>query len=187
MRFTPLPVVGAHVLDIEPVEDERGGFARAFCAKELAQHDLVPVVAQMNLSWNPSAGTMRGLHVQDPPEAKVIRCVAGAVFDVLVDLRADSPTHLQWCGVELHATERRAVYVPPGCAHGYLAMTDGAEVLYSVSQAYVPGGETGLRWDDPSIGISWPRDVAVISHKDATWPLLEDHPAIAQHRDGVAP
>ena len=186
MRFTALPVAGAHIVDIEPVEDVRGGFARAFCAEEFVEHGLEPVVAQVNLSWNTHAGSLRGLHVQDPPEAKLIRCLRGAVYDVVVNLRAESPTHLQWCGVELHDAARRAVYVPPGCAHGYLALTDGAEVLYSVSEAYAPGGETGVRWNDPSIGIEWPRDIVVVSDKDATWPLLRDrHPALPRAREGA--
>lgn len=175
MRFTALPVAGAHVVDLEPVEDARGGFARAFCADDFVAHGLEPVIAQVNLSWNTHAGSLRGLHLQDPPEAKLIRCLRGAVHDVMVDLRTDSPTYLQWCGVELQAAARRAVYVPPGCAHGYLALTDGAEVLYSVSEAYVPGAERGVRWDDPVIGIAWPREVVVVSDKDAAWPLLPDH------------
>lgn len=172
MRFTPLDVAGAHVLDPEPVEDERGGFARAFCRDELAARGLVADVAQVNTSWNHRAGTLRGLHWQDPPEAKVLRCTVGAVFDVVVDVRPGSPTYLRWAGVELRAGERRAVYVPPGCAHGYLALTDGAEVLYSSSTPYVPGGEHGLRWDDPVLAIAWPHPVEVVSAKDAAWPLL---------------
>jgi dTDP-4-dehydrorhamnose 3,5-epimerase len=173
MRWTGTAVQDVWLLDLEPVEDARGGFARAFDAAEVAGRGLDGRVAQVNTSWNAVAGTLRGLHLQvDPPEAKVLRCVRGAVFDVAVDLREDSPTHLRWTGVELVAEQRRAVYVPPGVAHGYLALTDGAEVLYSASAPYVPGQERGVRWDDPAIGIAWPREVTVVSDKDRSWPLL---------------
>lgn len=133
----------------------------------------MPVVAQVNTSWNASAGTLRGLHYQlEPPEAKLLRCVHGAVYDVVVDVREGSPTHLQWFGVQLRAADRRAVYVPAGVAHAYLALTDGAEVLYSTSSPYTPGQERGLRWDDPRLAIDWPAPVTVVSDKDAAWPLL---------------
>lgn len=173
MIVRPTGIAGLAVLDVEPHVDERGGFARAYCASELAAAGLDATIAQVNVSWNERAGTLRGLHFQvDPPEAKLLRCTAGAVWDVAVDVRPDSPTYLHWFGVELTAVSRRAVYVPAGCAHAYLALTDGAEVLYSTSAPYTPGQERGLRWDDPRLAIDWPRPVTVVSAKDSSWPLL---------------
>jgi dTDP-4-dehydrorhamnose 3,5-epimerase len=174
MRFTPTPLAGAYVVDLEPFTDERGTFARAFCAEEFAARGLDPAIAQMNTSTNHRAGTLRGLHYQlDPPEAKFLRCVAGAVFDVMVDMRPDSATRLQWYGVEVSAANQRAVYLPPMFAHGYLALTDGATVLYSASSAFTPGAERGLRWDDPELGIDWPSAVTDVSDKDRSWPPAE--------------
>ena len=171
MRFTPTALDGAYTADVEPFEDERGLFARVFCADELAAHGMSPHVAQVNLSYNWTAGMLRGLHYQvDPPEAKFLRCVKGAVYDAIVDLRPGSPTYLEWFGVELTEDNRRAVYVPPMFAHGYQALTNGATVVYSTSSAYTPGAERGVRWDDPAIGITWPIPSPVVSEKDAAWP-----------------
>jgi len=173
VRLTPLSVEGAYVIDTEPIVDERGSFARAFCAQEMAEHGLEPYVAQTNLSTNARAGTLRGLHYRlSAPEAKTVRCTVGAVYDVLVDLRPESPTFLQHSGTELRAEEHRAVYVPSRCAHAYLTLTDGAEVLYTVSGAYEAGAEWGLRYDDPRLAVRWPAAVAAVSEKDAGWPLL---------------
>lgn len=177
MRFAPTSVPGTVVIDLEPHRDERGYFARAFCAEEFAAHGLNPAVAQENLSYNARAGTLRGLHYQAAPasEAKTVRCVRGAIFDVAVDVREDADTYLRWVGLELSADNGRALHVPEHCAHAFLTLTDDVVVTYSVSHPYTPGTERGLRWDDPAIGIAWPRGVAVISDKDAGWPRLEDN------------
>jgi len=175
MLFSEIKLKGAFIIDLEELSDDRGFFARAFCAHEFEDHGLNPTVAQGNLSYNHKKGTMRGLHFQAPPaaETKLVRCTAGAIWDVIVDLRPDSPTHMQHFGVELTASNRRALYVPEMFAHGYLTLTDDAEVTYSVGEFYTPGVEGGYRFDDPALGINWPVDVAVISEKDAAWPLIE--------------
>lgn len=174
MRITPLDVPGPALVEMELREDERGFFARSFCAEEFAAAGLEPVVSQSNVSWNRSAGTLRGMHWQvDPaPEAKLVRCTRGAVHDVAVDVRPGSPTYLQHVAVELTADNRLALYVPPLFAHGYLTLTDDTEVTYQVSAAYTPGTERGLRYDDPALGLSWPAPVAVVSDKDRGWALL---------------
>ena len=175
MIFTETPLAGAWILDLERREDDRGFFARTFCQEEFTEHGLLPVVAQCNLSFNHRAGTLRGMHYQLPPaaETKLVRCTAGAIYDVIVDLRPESPTYMQHVGVELTAENRRALYVPGMFAHGYQALTDAAEVSYQVGEFYTPGAERGLRHDDPALGIDWPVPVTVISDKDANWPLLE--------------
>ncbi|MFP5309997.1 MAG: dTDP-4-dehydrorhamnose 3,5-epimerase [Actinomycetes bacterium] len=174
MRVTELDVAGALLLDLEPFVDERGSFARAFCARELADAGAPFEVAQANLSENPRAGTLRGVHLQRAPheEAKLVRCVRGALFDVVVDLRPDSPTFGRWAGEELSADNGRALLVPEGCGHAFLTLADDTLAFYLVSEPYTPGAELGLRFDDPALGIDWPRDVAVISEKDASWPLV---------------
>jgi dTDP-4-dehydrorhamnose 3,5-epimerase len=174
MHFEETNLAGAWLVDLKTMEDDRGFFARTFCAREFEKRGLKPAVAQINTSFNHSKGTLRGLHYQHPPaaEAKFLRCISGAVYDVIVDMRPDSPTFRQHFGVELSAANRRAIYVPEMFAHGYLALTDGAEVLYSASEFYTPGTEDGLRHDDPALGIDWPIPVTVISDKDASWPLI---------------
>ena len=174
MKFSETPLKGAFVVDLEKISDDRGFFARAFCAREFEEHGLKPAVAQINLSCNEKKGTMRGLHYQAAPatEAKFMRCISGAIFDVIVDLRPDSPTYLQHFGTELSAANRRALYVPEMFAHGYLALTDGAQAYYSASEFYTPGVEHGLRYDDPALNIQWPMPVEIVSEKDAQWPLL---------------
>ncbi|UIE37727.1 dTDP-4-dehydrorhamnose 3,5-epimerase [Leptodesmis sichuanensis] len=175
MIFTETKLKGAFIVDVELLADQRGAFARTFCAQEFEQHGLKPTVAQCNLSFNHKAGTIRGMHYQIPPaaETKLVRCTKGAIYDVIVDLRPASPTYRQHIGVELSADNRRALYVPELFAHGYQALTDGAEVVYQVGEFYTPGYERGLRYDDPAFGISWPLPVTVISEKDASWPLFE--------------
>ncbi|ADV65828.1 dTDP-4-dehydrorhamnose 3,5-epimerase [Deinococcus maricopensis] len=176
MIFTETPLRGAFIIDVDVREDERGGFARTYCGREFAEHGLKVDVAQANLSFNHKAGTLRGMHFQLPPfaETKLVRCTRGAILDVIVDLRPDSPTYLQHVAVELSAENRRALYVPELFAHGYQALTDGAEVVYQVGEYYTPGHERGLRHDDPRLGLQWPLPVTVISAKDAAWPLLTD-------------
>jgi dTDP-4-dehydrorhamnose 3,5-epimerase len=174
-----VPIEGVAVVELELREDERGFFARTFSADEFRAAGLEPIVEQCNLSFNHRAGTLRGMHRQiaPHPEAKLVRCTRGAVIDIIVDMRDDSPTRLQHVAVELTAENRRALYVPPYFAHGYMTLTDGAEVQYQVSGAYAPAAERGLRYDDPALGLEWPLPVAVISEKDAAWPLLETQEA----------
>jgi len=172
MRFDGTDLSGAFVVDLEPREDERGFFARAWCVDEFEEHGLETTVVQCNVSFNRHRGTVRGMHFQLPPhdEVKIIRCTRGAIYDVLVDLRPDSPTYREWIGVELTAENRRALYAPKGTAHGYQTLADETETFYQVSAAYAPGAEGGVRWDDPSFGVAWPLPVATISEKDASWP-----------------
>jgi len=173
--FTETGLAGAVVVDLERKADDRGFFARTFCREEFAAAGLEPLVEQCNLSYNHRAGTLRGMHFQVAPatEAKLVRCTAGAIVDIIVDVRTSSPTYLRSFSVELTAENRRALYVPPMFAHGYQTLVNGAEVTYQVSEAYTPGTERGLRHDDPRIGLAWPLPVAVLSDKDAAWPLLE--------------
>jgi dTDP-4-dehydrorhamnose 3,5-epimerase len=175
MKFTETGLEGAWIVDVEPLSDDRGFFGRTWCAKEFAEHGMVADMAQCNVSYNHRKGTLRGLHYQVPPaaEAKFVRCTAGAVHDVIVDVRPDSDTYLQWIGVDLTAENRRALYVPPMFAHGYLTLTDGAEVIYQVSEFYTPGAERGARYDDPAFGIDWPVAIEVLSEKDAGWAPFE--------------
>jgi dTDP-4-dehydrorhamnose 3,5-epimerase len=175
MIFTETPLSGAFVLELELREDERGFFARTFCVDEFAEHGLQPVVAQANLSFNHTKGTLRGMHYQVAPseEAKLVRCTAGAIYDVIVDLRPGSPTYRSHFGLELNARNRKALYVPEMFAHGYQTLADNSEVVYQVSERYAPGQEAGLHHDDPALGIEWPLQVTVISEKDAALPRLE--------------
>lgn len=174
MIFTETRLSGAFLLDLEPREDSRGFFARTFCRREFEAHGLKPDMVQCNLSFNHHAGTMRGMHYQLPPaaETKLVRCTRGAIWDVIVDLRPESPTYLEHVGVELSAENRRQLYVPELFAHGYLTLTPDAEVAYQVGEFYTPGAERGIRWDDPALGIEWPVPVEVISDKDASWPAF---------------
>jgi dTDP-4-dehydrorhamnose 3,5-epimerase len=169
---------GAFLVDLDRKEDFRGYFARSFCAKEFEAHGLCARVAQANMSYNLKRGTIRGMHYQVPParEPKFIRCIHGAIYDVIIDMRPDSPTYRQYLGVELSAENRRAIYVPDMFAHGHQALTDGAELYYLVGEFYTPGCERGVRYDDPAIGIRWPLPVTVVSDKDKSWPLLEPAP-----------
>lgn len=178
MLFTETKLKGAFIIDLELRGDDRGAFARTFCANEFEQHGLKPTVAQCNLSFNHKAGTLRGMHYQVPPaaETKLVRCTKGAIYDVIIDLRPDSPTYGQHIGVELTADNRRALYVPEMFAHGYQALTDGAEVVYQVGEFYTPGYERGIRYDDPAFGIEWPMPITVISEKDAAWSRFEPVP-----------
>ncbi|HKV98482.1 MAG TPA: dTDP-4-dehydrorhamnose 3,5-epimerase [Vicinamibacterales bacterium] len=176
MRFTETTVQGAFLVDPEPRADERGFFARLWCRDEFASHGLSAEFVQCNDSFSEHRGTLRGLHYQAAPygEVKLVRCVRGAVFDVLVDLRPDSPTYTRWFGAELTAANRRMLYVPEGCAHGYLTLEDQSEVVYPVTCAYRPDAERGVRWNDPRFGIAWPRvEPMTLSPKDRQWPDYE--------------
>ena len=162
------------MIDLNPIEDERGYFARAFCAEEFVQHGLNTSVKQINISANYRKGTLRGLHYQLPSaaEAKFIRCIKGAIFDVIVDLRPESPTYLKHFTIELNAENHAALYIPEMFAHGYQTIVDNTEVLYQVSEFYTPNAEDGLRYDDSKLAIDWPLEVSDISGKDLSWPLL---------------
>ena len=175
MRFVPTALGSVTVVELEPREDRRGYFARAFDVNEFAEHGLNPRVSQANLSHNLRRGTLRGLHYQRPPhaEAKHIRCIRGAAFMAVVDIRPDSPTHLRHATVELRAGDQRSLYVPEGCAVGMQTLEDVTELLYAVSEFYAPDAEGGLRYDDPALDIAWPLAVTTISEKDAAWPYLE--------------
>lgn len=173
MIFTETELPGAFVIELERRGDERGFFARAWCRREFEERGLSGRIVQCNLSFNDRSGTLRGLHYQVAPseETKLVRCISGAVYDVIVDLRPSSPTFKRWLGVELTADNRCALYVPEGFAHGYQTLIDGTETLYQVSEFYAPDAERGVRWDDPAFGIEWPeaREL-IISEKDLSWP-----------------
>ena len=175
MIFTKTAVQGAFIIDIEPREDKRGFFARTFCAEEFIEHGLEVTNVQCSVAFNHKQGIIRGMHYQDRPltEAKLVRCVAGAIYDVIVDMRPNSPTYLAHVGVELSAKNRRSLYVPEMFAHGYQTLTDDTEVLYQMNKLYAPGYERGLRYDDPIIGIQWQLPVSEIADKDLNWSLLE--------------
>ena len=168
MKFSETKLKGAFVVDIDPFRDERGYFSRMFCRNEFIAHGLNPDVAQCNVSFNHKRGTLRGMHYQLPPSAEVkfIRCVRGAIFDVIIDLRKGSPTYMQWVGVELTEENGRMFYVPEGFAHGYQTLADNTEVQYMVSEFYSPEHERGVRHDDPAFGIEWPIENPMISEKD---------------------
>lgn len=175
MRFTETALSGAFVIELDPVEDERGFFARTFCVREFAAHGLETRIAQCNVSRTRRRGTLRGLHYQVEPatEAKLVRCVRGALFDLIVDVRPDSPTYLQHLGIELSADNGLALYVPAMCAHGFETLTDDVDVLYQISEFYAPLHARGVRYDDPALGIQWPIPVLHVSDKDTAWPLVE--------------
>jgi dTDP-4-dehydrorhamnose 3,5-epimerase len=175
MRFTPAPLADAVVIDLEPHADERGAFARTFCADEFADHGLPVDFPQCNLSFNDAVGTLRGMHYNCATlgESKLVRCVRGAIHDVIVDLRADSPTRWQWFAIELTAANARALFIPVGFAHGFLTLEDGCDVHYHMGATYRPEASRGLRWDDPTIAIDWPDSPTLISEHDAGYPDLD--------------
>ena len=174
MVFSPTPIQGAWVIDPTPHQDVRGRFMRAWCAREFAAQGIVFTPVQANMSHSVRAGTVRGLHLQIAPdlEAKLVRCTRGAVYDVLADLRPESPTRGQWFGVELNADNARMLYIPPLCAHGYQTLVDDAETYYLTSAFYAPAACTGLRFDDPSLKIDWPLPISDVSEQDKRWPVL---------------
>jgi dTDP-4-dehydrorhamnose 3,5-epimerase len=177
MRIETTPIAGVAIVHVDPHEDERGFFARSFDRQAFADAGLDSVWEQANISWNERAGTLRGMHYQleQAPEAKLVRCTRGAVLDQVVDVRPGSPTYLEHVGVELTEDNHVALYVPPLFAHGFITLVDRTEVTYNVSAPYTPGVERGLRHDDPDLHLTWPREVAVISTKDASWPLLSEN------------
>ena len=172
MTFTETELKGAFVVGVRKIEDERGFFARGWCRKEVEGAGLNPDLAQINFASSRKKGTLRGMHFQVAPdaEAKLVRCTRGSIFDVIIDLRPDSPTHGHWLGVDLSADNHLMLYVPEGFAHGYQTLTDDAEMYYMTSAFYAPSAAGGLRYDDPAFGIQWPLPVAVISDADKRWP-----------------
>jgi dTDP-4-dehydrorhamnose 3,5-epimerase len=176
VKFTETKLKGAFVVEIEKLSDERGFFARSWCRKEFEAHGLTSRVAQANVSYNLKKGTLRGMHYQIAPyqECKLIRCTRGAIYDVIIDLRPDSPTYKQWTAVELTADNYTMFFVPQDFAHGFQTLTDETEITYQVSQFYTSGSEKGIRFNDPTFNIQWPLDVSVISDKDRDWPNFVD-------------
>jgi dTDP-4-dehydrorhamnose 3,5-epimerase len=173
MIFTKTKLQGTIIIEIEKKEDDRGFFARAWCKNEFEEHGLAFNPVQANIAFSKTKGILRGMHYQIAPheEAKLIRCIRGAIYDVIIDLRPDSSTYKQWIGVELGEDNYKMLYIPEGFAHGYQALTDNTEVYYQVSQFYSPKSERGVRWDDPAFGINWLEiDKRIVSEKDKCWP-----------------
>lgn len=171
MLFTPTKLKDAYLVEPKKLEDERGFFARSWCEKEFRDRSLNPNLVQCNISFNKKKGTLRGMHLQIEPyaEAKLVRCTQGAIYDVIIDLRPDSETYLQWIGVELTPENHKALYVPEGFAHGFQTLANNTEVFYQMSQFYAPECARGYRWNDPSFNISWQDEITTISEKDRNW------------------
>lgn len=172
MKFQPLPLEGAYCLELEPIEDERGSFSRTFCRQELVDHGLDPHIEQCSLSFNKLSKTLRGMHFQKSPneETKIVSCIQGAIYDVIVDLRPSSQTFLKWYAVEMSAENNKALYVPKGFAHGFQTLTANAKVYYQISHRYAPESSGGIRWDDPILSIEWPyTEGLIISQKDRSY------------------
>ncbi len=172
MIFTAMALQGAFIITPERLEDERGFFARTWCQHEFAVHGLNPCLVQCSISFNKKKGTLRGMHYQAQPhaEAKLVRCTRGAMYDVIIDLRADSPTFRQWAAVDLTADNHCLLYVPEGYAHGFQTLVDDTEVFYQMSEFYTPHHARGVRWDDPAFGIQWPPGDRIISQRDRSYP-----------------
>lgn len=172
MIFNKTEISGVFAIDLEFNCDARGFFARSWCESEFRVHGLTPRIAQCSISFNERKGTLRGVHYQAQPwqEAKVVRCIKGSFYDVALDLRLGSPTYLKWFAAELSAANRRALYIPEGCAHGFLTLEDETEALYEISESYHPEAGRGVRWNDPAFGIVWPAEVRVISDRDRSYP-----------------
>ena len=174
MIFEETSLAGAYVIDLDPIVDDRGFFARAWAEDEFSAHGLNPTIAQTNMSKTLKSGTFRGFHWQDPPfgEAKTIRCISGSVFNCIIDMRPESTTYTQWFGVELSAENLKMLYVPEQFANGFLITTDDTVLLYNVTRPYQAGNERGIRWDDPTIHVDWPQPIEHLSDKDASWSYL---------------
>lgn len=172
MRFQQLSLPGAYLVEIDRLEDERGFFARTFCEEEFAKAGLISRFPQASVSYNARRGTVRGMHFQAAPheETKLVRCITGAVYDIITDLRPSSPAYCRSLGVELSALNRSALYIPKGFAHGFQSLTGDAELLYMIDTTYVPGAARGVRWTDPAFNIAWPAPVTVISERDLAFP-----------------
>lgn len=172
MRFTRTNLAGAFLIEPEQRSDERGFFARTYCRTEFGAHGLVTAIEQCSISFNPCRGTLRGMHFQAAPheEVKLVRCTRGSIFDVIIDLRPDSPTLGQHFAVVLTSENGKQIYIPRGFAHGFLTLEDNTEVFYQMSEAYAPQAGRGVRWNDPAFSISWPSEVLVISERDRNYP-----------------
>ena len=176
MIFIPAPLAGSYIIELTPFSDSRGWFARTYCKDEFQQIGHTKEWVQMNHSFTVKKGALRGMHFQLPPfaEIKMVRCIAGAVFDVIIDLRKDSATFLQWFGTELSAKNKKMLYIPEGFAHGFQTLTDDCELIYHHTEAYTPGAEAGILYNDPLIGIGWPEAPTEISDRDTKHPLVND-------------
>jgi len=175
MIFTESPLPGAFLIDLAPAADERGFFARVYCPEEFAANGIKTELRQCSVSYNTRRGTLRGLHYQRPPheEQKLVRCTAGAIFDVIVDIRPQSSSYRRWFGTQLTAQNRRSLYIPPGFAHGFITLSDDTEVYYMISVPHAPEHAQGLHWSDPAFAIQWPLAPTVISARDAAYSLLD--------------
>lgn len=175
MIFTPTKLAGVWLIEPELLTDERGFFARTWCCREFEQRGLNPRIVQCNTSFNRRAGTVRGMHWQRAPhgECKVVRCTQGEIYDVVIDMRSDSPTYCQWVGAELTSKNRDAFYIPEGCAHGFQTLADDSEVFYQMSEFFVAEFSGGVRWDDTAFGIAWPLPVGLISDRDKGYPDMK--------------
>jgi dTDP-4-dehydrorhamnose 3,5-epimerase len=175
MKFIPTPLPGAFVIEPQLFTDDRGFFTRTFSKKEFAEHGCNSELLECNVSFNRRAGTLRGMHFQNPPHAqsKLVRCTRGAIWDAIIDLRPESSTFKKWFGVELTADNRKQLYIPEGFAHGFITLADGTEVFYQMGNVYNAAASGGVRWNDPAFGIRWPREVSVIIERDATYPDFE--------------
>ncbi len=172
MKFTETPIGGVLLVDLEPVHDERGFFARMYCEEEFRSRGLEPRIAQSSMAHNARKGTLRGMHFQRDPhaEVKLVRCTSGSVYDVVIDLRPGSPTFRHWFGTELTARNRRMLYIPHGIAHGYQSLEDETEISYQMSTPYLPEAAAGVRWDDPAFAVRWPLEVTAITERDRSYP-----------------
>lgn len=175
MNFTPTSLTGAYVIDVDPIKDERGFFARSFCQNEFSNLGLKSVIAQSNISYNTVKNTLRGMHYQQPPyaEAKLVTCISGSIFDVIIDIRPTSATYMQYFCCELTSSNRRSIYIPEGFAHGFQTLEDHSEVLYQMFDFFSPSHAWGIRWNDESFNIPWPSSPAVISDKDMSYSDFE--------------
>jgi dTDP-4-dehydrorhamnose 3,5-epimerase len=176
MKLSETKLKGAYIIEIEPVTDERGFFARSFCANEFEKHGLNPRIVQCNISFNKKKGTLRGMHYQVAPyeEAKLVSCIRGAIYDVIIDLRQNSPTYCQWFFVELNAENYKILYVPKGFAHGFQTLEDNTVVFYQMSEFYHPECARGVRWDDKAFGIKWPISNPIMSERDKNFQTFAD-------------
>ncbi len=172
MIFTRMGIEGAYIIEPEPLADERGFFARSFCEEEFRKNGLETEIVQCNISYNKKSGTLRGMHYQIPPfeEAKIVSCTRGSIYDVVLDLRRGSPSYCRWFATELSENNYTMVYVPKGCAHGFLTLEDDCMVYYQMTEFFHPECARGVRWDDPAFGITWPHPAEIISEKDQSYP-----------------
>lgn len=172
MKFLKTPLQGVYILELEIIEDDRGFFARSFCQEEFTSHNLNPLIKQCNISYNKHKGTIRGMHYQRAPyqEAKVVSCIAGSIYDVIIDLRRDSSTYCRWYGIELKENEYRSLYIPEGFAHGFQTLEPDTLLHYQISEFYNPDFADGIRWNDQAFNIQWPVEITSISEKDKNYP-----------------